>query len=508
MTGPKGVRTLLIFRGIAGFIGLTGLYWSLQYLSVADTTVLTFLTPLTTALAGWIFLKEGYSSKQGVAAVFSLLGVILIARPPFLFGSSAVIPVGHQVPEATPAERLVGVGACMINVLGATVAYTIIRAIGKRAHPMHVMTFFSLWSTIMAPVGMVVFQIPVVYPRPWTRSLLLILIGIFAFVAQTLLTMGLQRETVSRGATGMMTNSESPLIRDVEHNYGSIPPTSAICQHDGATAKESNRPGVLAGFTASNAGMLFIISAQFFYACTSISVKMLNSLDPPVHVLEIIAVRTGITFICCVIYMIIKRIPDPITGPKGVRTLLVFRGIAGFFASSSFYWSLQYLSVADATVLTFLTPLTTAVAGFVLLKESYSIKQAVLAVCSLLGVVLIARPPFLLGSPVVIPEGHNVPEATPAERLLAVGSWTWILLLVMVVVFGLATQRETVSRGVTGTYSQVLFAVVLESLFFGVIPPFLSVLGASIIMSSALCVVLIRQTPTRRGNTGTDNTCE
>ena|SRR5882757_671300 len=110
------------------FIGLIGLYWSLQYLSVADVTVLTFLAPLTTALAGWIFLKEGYSIKQGVAAgescilrflgllltgtslVFSLLGVVLIARPPFLFGFPAVIPLGHQVPEVTPAERLVGVG--------------------------------------------------------------------------------------------------------------------------------------------------------------------------------------------------------------------------------------------------------------------------------------------------------------------------------------------------------------------------------------------------------------
>ncbi|OJA18256.1 hypothetical protein AZE42_13185 [Rhizopogon vesiculosus] len=203
ITGPKGVRMLLIFRGITGFFGLIGLYWSLQYLSVADTTVLTFLAPLATALAGWIFLKEGYSVKQGVAAVFSLLGVVLIARPPFLFESPAVIPVGHQVPEATPAERLIGVGACMISVLGATGAYTTIRAIGKRAHPMHVMTFFSLWSTIMASVGMVVFKIPVVYPRSWMWSLLLILIGVFGFTAQTLLTMGLQRETVSRGATGM-----------------------------------------------------------------------------------------------------------------------------------------------------------------------------------------------------------------------------------------------------------------------------------------------------------------
>jgi len=203
VTGPKGVRTLLVVRGITGFFGLWVLYWSLQYLSVADATVLTDLTPLTTAVAGCLLLKEGYSMKQAVAAVGSLLGVVLIARPPFLFGSVGADPHGHHLPEVTPAQRLVAVGACMISVLGSTGAYTSIRAIGKRAHPMHVMTFFSLWSTIIAALGMVVAKIPVVYPKSWTWALLLFMIGVFGFIAQTLLTLGLQREAVSRGVIGV-----------------------------------------------------------------------------------------------------------------------------------------------------------------------------------------------------------------------------------------------------------------------------------------------------------------
>jgi len=51
-------------------------------------------------------------------------------------------------------------------------------------------------------------------------------------------------------------------------------------------------------------------------------------------------------------------------------------------------------------------------------------------------------------------------------------------------------QRETVSRGATAMYTQVLYAVVLEGIFFGVIPSLLSVLGAAIIMSSAIYVVV------------------
>ncbi|KAG0704050.1 hypothetical protein DFH29DRAFT_873999 [Suillus ampliporus] len=353
-----------------------------------------------------------------------------------------------------------------------------------------------------------------------------------------------------------MRNNESPLIHTIEHNYGSTQPAST-CQDDGAIANE--RTSII----ASNAGMLLIISSQFFFACMNISVKMLNSLEPPVHALEVIVVRMGITLIGCVIYMIIMRIPDPIAGPKGVRTLLVIRGITGFFGLCGLYWSLQYLSVADATILTFLAPLTTAVAGCILLKESYSVKQAVAGVISLLGVVFIARPPFLFSAlPAAISE-HS-PESTPAQRLAGVGacminvlgatgaytsiraigkrahpmhvmtffslwctiiaslgmvalnipvvyprSWTWTFLLLMVGVFGfvaqtlltMGLQRETVSRGVTGMYIQALFAVVLERLIFGVMPSLLSVIGASIIMSSAVYVVLIKQEPTQRSST-------
>ncbi|KAG1736884.1 drug/metabolite transporter superfamily [Suillus paluster] len=346
-----------------------------------------------------------------------------------------------------------------------------------------------------------------------------------------------------------MSDNESPLIHAVGHNYGAIQPTST-CQVDGTIANEPP------SFTARNAGILLVFSSQFFFACMNISVKLLNKLEPPVHAFQVIVVRMGITFICCEIYMVVMGIPDPIIGPKGVRMLLVIRGISGFFGLSGLYLSLQYLSVADATVLGFLKPLTTAVAGCILLKERFSIKQAVAGVCSLLGVVLVARPPFLFGSlSTAIPEGHFLPESTPAQRLSGVAacmmhvlgataaytsiraigtrahalhimtffalgstimaslgmvafnisvvyptsrSWTWILLLLMNGVFGfvaqalltMGLQRETASRGAMGVYIEVLFAVILERLIFGIIPSLLSVIGAAIIMSCALYVVV------------------
>lgn len=49
------------------FFGLFGIYYSLQYLSLSDSTVLTFLAPMCTAAAGALILKEPFSIKEALA---------------------------------------------------------------------------------------------------------------------------------------------------------------------------------------------------------------------------------------------------------------------------------------------------------------------------------------------------------------------------------------------------------------------------------------------------------
>jgi drug/metabolite transporter (DMT)-like permease len=108
------------------FLGLFGMYFSLQYLSLSDAVVLTFLSPFCTGVAGSIFLGESFTLKAAAASrenwfyqgrlsitfssVFSLSGVVLIARPAFLFGD--VVPMGGNTSKlevGTPAQRLMAV---------------------------------------------------------------------------------------------------------------------------------------------------------------------------------------------------------------------------------------------------------------------------------------------------------------------------------------------------------------------------------------------------------------
>jgi len=169
---------------------------------LSDATVLTFLTPILTGFSGAIFLKEPLSLRELLAGLYSLFGVVLIARPQFLFGGLQTDPSK----EVSPGQRIMSVIAALVGVLGATGAYTLVRAIGKRAHVFHSITFFSSQCVLGSTTGMILFKIPPVIPRRPLWLAVLLLIGILSFIAQILLTMGLQRETASRGTLAIYTS--------------------------------------------------------------------------------------------------------------------------------------------------------------------------------------------------------------------------------------------------------------------------------------------------------------
>ncbi|KAF8332458.1 hypothetical protein F5887DRAFT_996913 [Amanita rubescens] len=103
--------------------------------------------------------------KEVLAGIVSLVGVVLIARPPFIFDA---IRVGHlpgekelslrayQVDAAklvTTRERMVAVGVALLGVAAVTCEYNILRVIGKRAHPFHNIVYLSSFSVIASSFG-------------------------------------------------------------------------------------------------------------------------------------------------------------------------------------------------------------------------------------------------------------------------------------------------------------------------------------------------------------------
>ncbi|KAL2157813.1 hypothetical protein VTH06DRAFT_5082 [Thermothelomyces fergusii] len=232
--GARGIRGVLVVRGISGFFGIYGMWFSLMYLPLAEATVITFLAPMLAGYICHILMKDPFTRKEQLASVVALAGVVLIARPASLFGSSGM-PLGSEAvkeaqadatatasqpgagEEPTPAQRLLAILVALIGVLGAAGAYTTIRYIGKRAHALISVTYFSVWSTLVSTAALLLCPLlgigqaesPIISFRVLLRPFsayewfLLLVLGACGFIMQFMMTAGIGGEKSNR-ATAMV----------------------------------------------------------------------------------------------------------------------------------------------------------------------------------------------------------------------------------------------------------------------------------------------------------------
>ncbi|KAJ2993429.1 hypothetical protein NUW58_g1845 [Xylaria curta] len=234
--GSPGVRLLLLTRGASGFFGIYGVWYSIQYLPLAEATVITFLAPLLAGYWCHLFLKDPYTRTEQLASFLALGGVVLITRPTSLFSDAAqggetvqaaldaivnattmttrgIDTTGSAVTDThtpTTSERIGAIGMSLLGVLGTSVAFTTLRAIGPRAHTLISVNYFSGVCVIVtfsvlsfAPllnVGQP--ELRLGFPSSIHQCGLLLLITICGLATQVLITKGLSAERSNR-ATAM-----------------------------------------------------------------------------------------------------------------------------------------------------------------------------------------------------------------------------------------------------------------------------------------------------------------
>ncbi|KAG9623200.1 hypothetical protein KCV04_g12982, partial [Aureobasidium melanogenum] len=244
--GHREVRWLLVARGLGGFWGVFGMYYSLIYLPLADATVITFLAPSLTCWVCSLLLKEPFTKIDKIGSLVSLVGVVFIARPTSLFFSSAEAPpasgstevIGSNstmtTPDAsnydnvTPAERLAAVGIALVGVGGSVIAYTTIRWIGKRAHPLISVNYFATWCTIVSIVAQLTLPgIGFLLPADAKEWGYLVFLGTCGFIMQFLLAAGLSYEKSSR-ATNMAYTSMLFALGFDRFIFGQTPGVTSI----------------------------------------------------------------------------------------------------------------------------------------------------------------------------------------------------------------------------------------------------------------------------------------
>lgn len=180
---PWGNRpSVLILRGLFGFLALSCLYYGLVHLPLADATVLQYTNPVWTALfAAWL-LHERMERGEIWLILASLLGVVLIARPAVIFGGAAA------------RLDLLAVGVVLLGSMFSAGAYVTVRQLARTEDPLVIVFYFTLVAAVGSLPGTLAAP---VWPTPleWT---FLLLVGITAQGGQVFLTRGLQLEPAGK----------------------------------------------------------------------------------------------------------------------------------------------------------------------------------------------------------------------------------------------------------------------------------------------------------------------
>ncbi|XP_026078908.1 solute carrier family 35 member G1-like [Carassius auratus] len=185
--GPRNMRIYLFLRGFLGSNAMILLYYAVLQMPLADATVIMFSNPVFTALLAWIFLKERCTIWDLIFTVFTLTGVILIARPPFLFGGKL------SGIEGDYTNHIKGTVAAFMGAIGAACTMVILRKIGKSVHYYLSVWYYAVMGLIECVVVLFILDEWTIPSCGWDRWMLMA-IGVLGIAGQTFLTKALQIE--------------------------------------------------------------------------------------------------------------------------------------------------------------------------------------------------------------------------------------------------------------------------------------------------------------------------
>jgi drug/metabolite transporter (DMT)-like permease len=108
-------RRVLLRRGMLGAAALMCFIFSITHLPLAESTLIQYTNPIFAILVASLFYREHAGVSELVALAGSIVGVLLVTRPAFLFGGAA---------SGTP---IAWVGIALLGAAFSGAAYATIR---------------------------------------------------------------------------------------------------------------------------------------------------------------------------------------------------------------------------------------------------------------------------------------------------------------------------------------------------------------------------------------------
>lgn len=166
-SGKRENVKYLLLRSVAGTLGILCNFYAVDHLVLADASMLNKMSPFFAIVFSYFILKEKVTITQGVLVAGAFLGSLLIIKPTTAIFSSPAALVG------------------LLGGLGAGIAYTYVRVLGKKGEKGPFVVFvFSAFSCITT----LPFLILNYHPMSGMQLLYLVLAGLAAAGGQFSIT--------------------------------------------------------------------------------------------------------------------------------------------------------------------------------------------------------------------------------------------------------------------------------------------------------------------------------
>ena len=179
-------RPLLVARGVVGTIALVCVFYAVTILPLAEATLIQYLYPVFTSILAFFMIKEKIHSSTMVCIGLSLMGLLIMVQPNFLFGTI--------LQESEPLSK-VDIGVALLGALGSGLAYVLIRQLSTTENPSVIIFYFPF---VALPVACLLLWDDFVLPGDLATWILLLLVGVFTQIAQLCLTMAIKLEKAAK----------------------------------------------------------------------------------------------------------------------------------------------------------------------------------------------------------------------------------------------------------------------------------------------------------------------
>ncbi|KAJ1505143.1 hypothetical protein HMI54_004685 [Coelomomyces lativittatus] len=231
------------------------------------------------------------------------------------------------------------------------------------------------------------------------------------------------------------------------------------------------------GWSRWNPGLPLMVIQTLFSSIISLSVKILSSAPYGYPSYELVMLRSFLLFVISIStlkgYFHVSK--DLLLGPRLVRKWILLRSLMGFVAVITYYASIQYLKLDEATLVAFTSPFFVGILGGLFLKETWEKVDMFAGFISLFGVLIIAKPdwfhlpttPSSTPSDLVDHESHDVQSSS--TRVMAFGLGLISSLSAAGVVILLRRLKEVPTFHLLTTFSwcAMLFAYVMGAVLDG-----------------------------------------